>query len=70
MYRVAKQQAEDIVAILASIVSENEKNQANNSNVQNTNDPITEVKRYKELLDNGIITQEEFDKKKKELLNL
>ena len=70
VYRVAKQQAEDIVAILASIVAENEKNQANNSNVQNTNDPITEVKRYKELLDNGIITQEEFDKKKKELLNL
>jgi len=70
VYRVAKQQAEDIVAILASIVAENEKNQANNSNVQNTNDPITEVKRYKELLDNGIITQEEFEKKKKELLNL
>ena len=69
-YRAAKQQAEDIVAILASIVSENEKNQVNNSNVQNTNDPITEVKRYKELLDNGIITREEFDKKKKELLNL
>ena len=70
VYRVAKQQAEDIVAILASIVAENEKNQANNSNVQNTNDPISEVKRYKELLDNGIITQEEFEKKKKELLNL
>lgn len=33
-------------------------------------DPINEVKRYKELLDSGIITQEEFDKKKKELLNL
>ena len=70
VYRVAKQQAEDIVAILASIVAENEKNQGNNSNVQNINDPITEVKRYKELLDNGIITQEEFEKKKKELLNL
>ena len=70
VYRGAKQQAEDIVAILASIVSENEKNQVNNSNVQNTNDPITEVKKYKELLDNGIITQEEFEKKKKELLNL
>ena len=33
-------------------------------------DPIDEVKRYKELLDSGIINQEEFDKKKKELLNL
>ena len=70
MYRSAKQEAEDIIAILTSISAENEKNQTNNSNIQNTNDPITEVKRYKELLDNGIITQEEFDKKKKELLNL
>jgi hypothetical protein len=70
VYRAAKQEAEDIIAILTSISAENEKNQTNNSNVQNTNDPITEVKRYKELLDNGIITQEEFDKKKKELLNL
>lgn len=29
-----------------------------------------EVKRFKELLDCGIITQEEFDEKKKQLLNL
>jgi hypothetical protein len=70
VYRAAKQEAEDIIAILTSISAENEKNQINNSNTQNTNDPIIEVKRYKELLDNGIITQEEFDKKKKELLNL
>lgn len=33
-------------------------------------DSIEEVKKYKELLDMGIISQEEFDKKKKELLNL
>ena len=33
-------------------------------------DPIEEIKKYKELLDSGIINQKEFDKKKKELLNL
>lgn len=33
-------------------------------------DPIEEIKNYKELLDSGIISQEEFNKKKKELLNL
>lgn len=33
-------------------------------------DPIEKIKKYKELLDSGIINQEEFDKKKKELLNL
>ena len=29
-----------------------------------------ELKKYKELLDSGIITQEEFDAKKKQLLGL
>ena len=29
-----------------------------------------ELKKYKELLDSGIITQEEFDAKKKQILNL
>lgn len=33
-------------------------------------DPIEEIKKYKELLDSGIINQEEFNKKKKNLLNL
>lgn len=33
-------------------------------------DKFTEVEKYKELLDKGIITQEEFDRKKKELLGL
>lgn len=36
----------------------------------NRTDPFEEIKKYKDLLDTGIITQEEFDKKKKELLNL
>lgn len=33
-------------------------------------DPYEEIKKAKELLDLGIITQEEFEQKKKELLNL
>ena len=32
--------------------------------------PIEEIKQYKELLDMGILTQEEFDTKKKQLLGL
>ena len=35
---------------------------------QNSFDKFEEIKKYKELLDSGIITQEEFDAKKKELL--
>lgn len=33
-------------------------------------DDVQQLKKFKELLDSGIITQEEFDKKKKELLGL
>ena len=33
-------------------------------------DPVTEIKKYKELLDSGAITQEEFDAMKKQLLKL
>ena len=38
--------------------------------VQTTHGDVTEIKKYKELLDSGIITQEEFDQKKKQLLGL
>lgn len=39
------------------------------ANVSNS-DETDQIKKYKELLDNGIITQEEFDAKKKQLLGL
>ena len=35
-----------------------------------SNDPYEEIKKLKDLLDMGIISQEEFDTKKKELLNI
>ncbi len=38
--------------------------------VQSTPDIPDEIRKYKQLLDDDIITQEEFDAKKKELLNL
>ena len=37
---------------------------------ENVNDPIEEIRKYKSLLDDGIITQEEFDAKKKQLLGI
>lgn len=42
----------------------------NLSKQKNSISPADEIKKYKELLDYGAITQDEFDKKKKELLNL
>lgn len=47
------------------------KNTANTSIVLNNSSavtPVDEIRKYKELLDDGIISQEEFDKKKTELL--
>ena len=41
----------------------------NTTNISQT-DSFKDITRYKELLDSGIITQEEFDQKKKQLLGL
>ena len=49
------------------------KSNVNNNRITISNDvksPVEEIKEYKELLDMGIISKEEFEKKKKELLNL
>ncbi len=40
------------------------------ANAQSTVSNVDELKTFKELLDSGIITQEEFDQKKKQLLGL
>lgn len=51
----------------------NVNNNNNNNRITISNDvksPVEEIKEYKELLDMGIISKEEFEKKKKELLNL
>lgn len=42
----------------------------NNTTIQNALSPADELKKFKELLDMGVITQEEFDQKKKQLLGL
>lgn len=41
-----------------------------NSNYEKKVDSTLEIKKYKELLDQGAITQEEYEMKKKELLNI
>lgn len=44
--------------------------QSNEETTENSNDPYEELKKLKELLDMGIISEEEFESKKKELLNV
>ncbi len=62
----ANQIAEEIRKLL---VIRQDKNTAPTSNQQPASN-ADELKKYKELLENGIITQEEFDAKKKQLLGL
>jgi hypothetical protein len=50
--------------------SENEEADAYDESAGPSASPIEQVKQLKELLDMGALTQEEFDKKKKELLGL
>lgn len=56
------------------LIKENQVAQQSNvsksSIITENNDSVKVVKEYKKLLDSGIITQEEFDMKKKELLKL
>lgn len=62
----AKQIHKEITTLL--INRQNKKKQEKPVIVSNSN--AEELKKYKELLDSGIITQEEFDAKKKQLLGL
>ena len=57
------QQALSFVRTLNSMIQEQKQK-------KNSLSPADEIKKYKELLDMGAITPEEFEKKKKQLLNL
>ncbi|MEY8500046.1 SHOCT domain-containing protein [Enterococcus avium] len=57
----------ELSAKLEQIVSENSKPE---DQTTKSFDSVEEIRKYKQLLDDGIINQEEFDAKKKELLNL
>lgn len=67
LYKDAMQNAQEILSILNIICQSNysSENEDNNSNSK-----FAEVKEYKQLLDEGIITQDEYDAKRKELLGL
>lgn len=64
-----------VIVIIATIIQikgiqfEDVEKSSIQPNNQNQIDVVSELTRYKDLLDKGIITQEEFESKKKELLN-
>lgn len=67
--------ANEVYTALNNLVinRQNEKDKSNPTEIIKETQPLSnadELKKYKDLLDQGIITQEEFDAKKKQLLGL
>ena len=67
VYRSAISKADNILASLDIIVKQYQQSDSIGSPVPS---PTDEIRKFKALLDDGIISQEEFDAKKAELLNL
>jgi len=67
VYKTASKIVQEIISKLQIIMDELEQEKVINKENSNTS-VADEIKKFKELLDIGAITQEEFDKKKKELL--
>lgn len=61
---------EQIHTEISKLLNSRQNNKKEQTTVVNNVSNAEELKQYKELLDNGIITQEEFEAKKKQLLNL
>ena len=74
IYKNAIQTAQEILSIFQVMIHQSQVNKQESKQnpqvvLQQVNIP-DEIRKYKELMDDGIITQEEFDAKKKQLLGL
>ena len=69
-FKKSNKQINDDFEKIKKYIEDFNSNQNNTTVVQNVKSPVEQVKELNELLDMGAISQEEFDKKKKELLNL
>ena len=61
---------DDLYATINKLLIERQKNAAGNKHHEEATSTPDELKKYTDLLDSGIITQEELDAKKKQLLGL
>ena len=69
-YIAAMTFVEKAKAVIDSIIANNSVSETTVNQEIPQNTSIDELKKYKDLLDSGILTQEEFDAKKKQLLGL
>lgn len=70
IYKQASKSVQEILSKFQIIIDQIEQSKNNVKNINTNFSAADEVKKYKELLDMGAITQEEFELKKKDLLNL
>lgn len=68
-YRKNLEETQEILSCLELIIRENQKSLSASENSKPA-DAADEILKYKKLLDAGTITQEEYEAKKKQLLNL
>ena len=69
IYKTAYGSAQNIMSVL-QIICANNQSISENTSVASSISSADEIIKYKQLLDQGIITQEEFNEKKKQLLGL
>lgn len=69
-YMQAKLSGQKIIEFLTKITKEESAEEPRQTTVQKATSSASEIMEFKNLLDAGIITQEEFDAKKKQLLGL
>lgn len=63
-------QRDEVHKIISDLIIDRQNSKQNNVIVKGNNSNADELKKYKELLDSGIITNEEYEAKKKQLLGL
>lgn len=68
IYRINRELADNILAHLNSIISSNESQSS--KSVENNTSVADEILKYKSLLEIGAITEDEYNQKKKQLLEL
>lgn len=69
-YQQDYKDTQDIAAALDRIIRMNEERQTEQPQQDSSSDPLEEIAKLKQLLDMDAITQDEFDAKKKQLLDL
>ena len=68
-YEVIKEEKTEASSTKSEVAKEEDKSSESPAN-NTSSDPVEEIRKYKALLDEGIITQEEFDTLKKRILGL